>query len=280
MYTPRYRPRARRFWVSIGIAAILLSPLAFLELEQVGQVSWETPPPLSVTIGLALLSVMVGVAFAVFRVGHSASERAALITLTVPWLLIPPTILAVAAQITPMWENRYLLFCAPAVAILAVAAIASMPSMRSEAAAMALLVAIALAGQPLIRMIQAPDDLRAVATLLAAESQRGDAVVFPPQASELGRRLILAAYPSDFKNLRDIGFDNSLRYRYTLYGRNVSPAVLDRRLVGVKRLWLIEFPTRYPPQRYGATAAPYPFCATQTWQIPGSTLTLYRRCAR
>lgn len=109
--------------------------------------------------------------------------------------------------------------------------------------------------------------------LLGTQARPGDAVAFP----NVGKRLIEDAYPAGFAGLRDVGLDTARRN--TLYGLNVSQWVLYRRLAGVRRIWVIRYPTGRPPARfYGTTFAPAAFCELRTWSLPGNTVTLYRAC--
>jgi mannosyltransferase len=186
--------------------------------------------------------------------------------------MLPPVMLA-AAEVTPMWEPRYVLFCLPGLVLLVVAAVARLPD-RPALVVMSLILVGVLATQPLVRPAVAADDLRAVSRLLQVQAHPGDAVVF----SQIGRRLIKDAYPAGFVHVRDVGLDTSPAHRNALYGLNVSPSVLYQRLADVHRLWVISYPTQHPGRFYGTTFAPDAFCAMQTWQFRGSTVTLYRAC--
>jgi mannosyltransferase len=270
---PAWRPRWRGFALAAAGAGLATAPLIWLDLTQVKQVAWERPPGLAVVGGLLTGVVAGAVAFAVSKPGHRGSGPAALVTLAAPWLLLPPVLLAGAAQITPMWQLRYLLFCLPAAVLLIVAAASLLP-VRYGTAVLAVVLAAALAGQSVVRPAVATDDIRAVSRLLGARARPGDAVVF----GQLGRRLIMAAYPAAFTHLRDIGGNAGPAYRDTLYGKNVSQVVLDRRLASVSRFWLIQYTTPDPARFDGAASPPYPFCALRTWQLHGSTVTLYLRC--
>lgn len=311
---PHWRQRFRGFVAAVTAAAVLASPLLYLGLSQVRQVAWERPPgPLA---WLAVTSVSAGAAALVARLatasrpgpapggavagagipdppggagapgrppgaavpaapgGALPSQDAGLLAaLAAPWLGLPPLTLAATSQVTPLWEPRYLLFCLPAVALLAVAALARLPG-RAAAAALAVMTAGILAAQPLARPAVAADDLRAVSRLLGARARPGDAVLFPA----IGRRLIEDAYPAGFAHVRDIGLDTAPGHRDTLYGLNVSQAVLDRRLAGVRRVWVVRYAVAHPPRYYATIGHPHAFCAERTWQVPGSTVTLYTRC--
>jgi mannosyltransferase len=270
---PTAKARRRGWAAAAAVAGLAVSPLIVLDLRQVSQVSWEKPPGAAVVAGLMALTLLGAVGYAALKPGHRRSGPAALAAVAVPWLLLPPVLLAVTSQITPLWESRYLLFCVPALALLAVAAAALLPA-RVGLAALTVTLTAALAAQPIVRPAVATDDMRAVSQLLSAEARPGDAVVF----AALGPRLIKAAYPAGFAQLRDIGLDTSPAYRNTLYGKPVSQAVLRGRLAGVHRVWVIGYATSHPAGFFGAAAPPYPFCSAGTWRLPGSTVTLYLQC--
>jgi mannosyltransferase len=202
--TPKYRS-GRRAFLGVALAAgVLVLPLAWLDLTQVGQVAWEKPPGLAIVATLLAAAMASALTFGVAKPGNRGYGAAALTTLALPWLVLPPVLLALAAQITPMWENRYLLFCLPALALLVVSAVLLLPK-PFRMAVLVVIITAELATQPLVRPATASDDIRAVAQLLAARAHPGDAVVFPSGANQLGRRLIMAAYPAPFVHLRDIG---------------------------------------------------------------------------
>jgi mannosyltransferase len=271
--TPRWRPRWRGFTLAAAVALILVSPLMGLDLFQVSQVGWEAPPPLWQVFVLLALAVVAVIAFIVFKPGHYASGRGSAVSLTVPWLLVPPIMLMLASQVTPMWEVRYVLFCYPA-AVLLITVVVSVLTVRLAAVSVMVLLALVLAGQSLLRTAGSSDDLRAVSNLLARQARPGDVVLF----QTVGRRLIKDAYPAGFVHLRDVSLNTSPGSRNSLYGWTVTKKVLSQRLTGVQRIWMIRYSTPHPARYYGTLRQPHAFCSFHTWQLPGDTVTLYRRC--
>jgi mannosyltransferase len=295
--TPAWRARRRGFLIAAGAALAAVFPLMWLDLSQVQQVAWEARPGAAVWLGLLGVSCLSGgLAFVALRPGARGPRGegprtdgqgtdgpgpggpgpdgpARVARLATPWLMLPPVLVAAAAEITPMWELRYVLFCLPALVLLVVAAVSRLPR-RAGPVVVAAAVAGMLVALPLVRPPVSGDNLRAVSRLLAARARPGDAVVFP----NIGKRLIKDAYPAGFGHVRDVGLDTSPGARNALYGLNVGQEVLYHRLAGVRRLWVIRYPTPHPGRFYGTVFAPHAFCALQTWQIPGNTVTLYRAC--
>lgn len=83
-----------------------------------------------------------------------------------------------------------------------------------------------------------PDDLAAVSALAARQLRPGDPVLFLPS---IGRRSALA-YPEGFRGARDVALGQSGARSGTLYGREVGPAELRRRLAAVDRVWVVAEP--------------------------------------
>ena len=64
---------------------------------------------------VVLIAIAIGARFTV--VGGRPLPTTADVAL--PWLVAPPTLLLVISQIRPLYDFRYVLFCLPAVALLA-----------------------------------------------------------------------------------------------------------------------------------------------------------------
>jgi mannosyltransferase len=284
-WVPQWRQRRRGFGIAAAAALLSVTPLAAVVPVQAPQVN-EAQPSASQLFGLAgLLGAGGLVTFATVRAGRSGTAPVGarvLAIVAVPWLLLPPVILALVSQFSPIWAARYLWFCVPALALLLVAALSRLPA-SLRAPAMALALVAVLAAQPVARPVRSSDDLRGVSEFLARNARPGDAVVF----QDPGRRLMKAAYPTGFAKLRDIALDASpqrtglfQRDASYLHGRAVSQAVLARRLVGVQRIWSVRYAKPPPPDFFGIAAAPHAFCAWRSWHFPGAIVTLYLRCAR
>jgi mannosyltransferase len=176
-----------------------------------------------------------------------------MVTVALPWLVLPPVILLAVSVIKPVYVERYVVFCQPALALLCAAGLAwlarwiagSPAGWRIPALAWAVpLVILALAAALLVgpqraaRLTSArPDNLRGVSAVVAANERPGDAVFYLP--SEV--RVVSMAYPAPFRRLRDLALAASPAVSGTLTGTQVRAPVLARRFTGVRRMWLIQW---------------------------------------
>jgi mannosyltransferase len=300
LISPLAKARLRGYAVAAGAAMVVVSPVAWLAATQVSQVGWEQRPrPVLVVTIVAVLVIVSALSFIAARVppiGDQADDpdprpraslgTAPLIRLSAPWLVVPVAILLAFSQVpvthspgqpagpgNGIWEPRYLLFCLPA-AMLLVAAMAARLPRRAAWAAMAACVIAAAATQPLARPPVSPDDLRAVSALIGRLGRQGDAVVFP----NVAKRLITDAYPAGFRKVRDVGLDTAPSARDSLYGLNVSAPVLSRRLAHVRRIWVVMFPVRVPPEHYAGQGDSDAFCLRRSWLFPLNMVLLYQHC--
>jgi mannosyltransferase len=88
-----------------------------------------------------------------------------------------------------------------------------------------------------------PDDLAAVAAAVARQVRPGDPVLFLPS---LERRSALA-YPAGFRGVRDVALGVPAAVDGTLYGREVGPGELRRRLDGLTYVWVVTKPYALNP---------------------------------
>ncbi|MEV6026249.1 glycosyltransferase family 39 protein [Streptomyces sp. NPDC052036] len=85
------------------------------------------------------------------------------------------------------------------------------------------------------RAANRPDDLAAVSAAVGRTVRPGDPVLFLPS---LERRSALA-YPAGFRGVRDVALDVPAAAGGTLYGREVGPRELRRRLGGLGYVWVV-----------------------------------------
>jgi hypothetical protein len=111
-----------------------------------------------------------------------------------------------------------------------------------------LLAVLLLGPQQQVRLASSrPDDLRAVAAVVAANERPGDAVCYAPSSA----RVVSIAYPAPFARLKDIALRRTPVASDTLLGIQVPARALPGRLSGVRRVWLITW--RYRPRSLSAT---------------------------
>jgi mannosyltransferase len=264
----RARTATRRWMAAAAAAGAGLSPLAVFAARQNMQLNWVPRPSLQLAyvlvsdlagvrdlVPLALALALAGVAADVGRRHRAICPPAAL---TVPWLVLPPAALLAVSVADPVYDERYVVFCTPAAALLMagglvwLAGLARMTRAGRNRPAVAVVPALALLAvmaavlvgpQQHARTTAArPDDLRRVSAIVAAEGRPGDAVVFMPWNT----RAASLAYPDPFLRLRDIGMARSPIASATLTGVPVSPRLMARRFAGARRVWLVRWHLRLP----------------------------------
>jgi mannosyltransferase len=173
------------------------------------------------------------------------------ITVALPWLVLPPAILLTASQFSPVYNLRYVIYCLPALALLGAAGLSGVtrlvmtaPLARAGGAATwvpaALIVALLTFGvlgpQRTVRLTSSrPDNLRKMAAIVAAREHLGDAVLYVPSR----RRVFGLAYPVPFQRLRDVALAVPPASAGNLAGTEVPAATLRARFATVSRVWLI-----------------------------------------
>jgi mannosyltransferase len=291
----RWRRRAAGWLIAVAVAGALVFPLVALAWRQ----RHGTQRFLTMTTFSSVGSVPRGltgswlVFIAVLALGPAVAAirgpvRTALTRLCVPWLLLPPFLLLGMGLVTPIYDPRYILFCVPALALLAgswldavgvraaawrgnrsrttTAGQSPVPPRRARAdvravsAVIAGLAVIALLGLPAQFAYRAPDghgdNIRQVAQILAGHEHSGDGVVyFWPWW-----RQISAAYPEAFSHLRDVSLARSPAQDGNFTGTQLPVTQIRGRLATVPRVWLVEF------QQYRRFKA-YPALAASTWKV-------------
>ena len=300
-------PPGYRWLIAAGAAAAVLSPLVVTGWLQSRQISWlARPGPRAVTNLVlsfagsnALLPLMVLLIAAGVIATLASRPWAALdvVTVAVPWLVLPPAILLAASQIHPLYDSRYVVYCLPALALLAAAGLASAawlavatPLGKAAAGAVAwlpsalivvLLAALVAGPQRSARLASSrPDNLRKAAAIVAAHALRGDAVLYLPPH----KRVYSIAYPAPYRRLRDVALAKQPVAAANLIGTQVPAATLRARFATVGRVWVISGRGmrlfRHPATRLEKTeiALLKPFGLIQRWHAGrGAILSLYRR---
>jgi mannosyltransferase len=269
-------------WVAASAVAVaLLIPVVIIAYGQRTALSWISSPPLSrEAISLARLWAgsdgLVWPVFGLAALGVAASviaDRRAPgpAAVALPWLAAPSAILIALSALHPIYDQRYVEFSLPALAICVASGIgwiwrlAGIALSRSGlgrfgrgwfgrgwfgrglgpvtwlaflpalAAAVALVVAL-LPADAVVRLSSyRPDNLEREAGIIAANARPGDIVFFIP----VNDRIVSMPFPSSWRKLRDIALETSPVASDTLYGTDVGPAALLRRFTHVTRVWVI-----------------------------------------
>jgi mannosyltransferase len=210
----------------------------------------------------------------------SAHWPAGLLSLALPWLLLPPAILLTASLIHPVYTFRYIVYCIPAAALLIGAALAALGRYAGPVA----LVVIVLAGlhsQLAERRADGHDvNIRRADHLVARHERPGDALLNisaqPGERKGSGERILERAYPYGLARLRDISAGASPQQSATLGGTYASAAVIRPRLTHVTRLWVVEWTTPKPVPILDGLG----FRLIHSWDVTGLWLRLYTTRAK
>jgi mannosyltransferase len=262
----RGKVRLLPWLAAAGGAVVALSPLISLGYRQDGALAWVTRPGLSSIVTLvrlfagskALIPLLAVLALCGVASGLGAGRlrEITLVTVALPWLVLPPSILLAASLVKPVYVERYVVFCQPALALLCAAGLAwlarraavSRPGRRAPALAWAApavilaVIAVLLAGpQRTVRLTSArPDNLRGVSAVVAANERPGDAVFYLPSEA----RVVSMGYPAPFRKLRDLALKKSPVASDSLTGTQVSASLLAKRFAGppaVRRVWVVQW---------------------------------------
>ena len=250
-----------------------------------------TTPLIPLTGLIALVGCAAGL-------GIRRGSGLTLAAVCLPWLVLPPVLLLAVSFAHPLFVERYVVFCLPALALLTSAGLVWLGALAGKAArdrltgrrsrlasvappaVLAVAMAAALIGpQADIRHATArPDDLRAVAAVVAAHEKPGDAILYLPWDAEL----VGVAYPAPFRSLRDVGLGKSPLASATIRGLPAAPGLVAARLGGVTRLWTVQW-ARPLPGESAASESPLVQRAIaamhliRRWRIQSVLLTLYAR---
>ncbi len=276
---------ALKGWLVAAAAAVVVAaPIGLLAWRQRTQFAWLLrhrpgwPELYALGTGLAgsaasfVLIGLLGV-LAVMRGGprrRGQPARRRIVWLSAPWLLVPAALLFGLSEIAPAYQPRYLVFCLPAVAMLAGAGLAALNRFWRIAG----LVLLALLGLPVQQAIRQPDghgdDIRAAAQILRVHARPADAVIY----DNPGTRTDSLAYPQAFTRLHDISLRQAPAGAGNLGGTQAPPGELAARLARASRVWVIEVEAvpAVPPAltRMG-------FGQAGAWRADAMTLWLYTR---
>ncbi len=250
----------QRWLIAGGAAALVLIPLGVVAFGQRGQISWMTRPHFQAIVALAYNSAgswrLIAPIFAL-AVGGVLAEmlidrgRRPLTpgVVAFPWMVAPAAILIAVSEIHPVYDERYVEYCLPALAILVAWGIAWIARLATATplgqagiawlpSAIVVLGVLALLVTPdkMVRLNYArPDNLVAASTIVRHHEKPGDIILYIPANG----RIVAMPYPGPFKKLRDIALAASPLASATISGTEVSASVLQSRFVHVTRVWTV-----------------------------------------
>ncbi|MDX6743517.1 glycosyltransferase family 39 protein [Actinocorallia sp. A-T 12471] len=270
----------RPYLISTASAMIPLSVLAYASSAQRYQVSWIEPPTWNGFTNL-LEALGWGPYFAVpafALMTYAVIRRSPVTPVALPWLLLPPALLLSVSLISPLYVQRYLLYCVPAAALLIAAALALLPWRPLTWAGLAIAITATVPAQLTVRRQDARvDDLRTLTTIIATHKAPGDALIF----TDIRFRPVLATYPTTWQDLDDILLKTPPTKTGDLKGRELPRPAYPTALTTAPRVWLIDNRVAFLPGSKSTAPAKRQalesegFTPTQTWKYKGGKLTLY-----
>lgn len=267
-------PAVRRLvigWIAAAAAAVVIaSPLLVLGWLQRGQIAWlwvNTSSSgvktlyslggsyLVTTIVLALIAVAVALSTEAGPEKRRAAWPRRLAELGLPWLIVPPLVLLLASTVQPVYTERYILICVPALALIGGAAVASYGQIGGAMA----LVVVLLAGSPTQVWQRGNaghfDNIRALDRIVASQARPGDVVLYTNPNSEM----FGAAYPFGLGKLPNIALKQGPIPSESVAGTDAPIAQIRSRLQHVKRVWVVEINyLQEDPQLLGLNGLPLP----------------------
>ncbi|HBW18496.1 MAG TPA: hypothetical protein DEH11_05520 [Actinobacteria bacterium] len=298
----------RSWWTSVIVAGIVLLPFIVIGMSQSGQISWLTRPGVTTvkniiydfagTRDLVILVAALAVVTCVADLFRRASALINVGVIALPWLALPPVVLVVLSEVKPIYDERYIIFCMPAISLLVAAGLCYVGGyaaqrlggqdvLRSRVVAtvpvvilLAVTALLLVHPQRTIRTTAArPDDLRGVAAVLAANERPGDAVLYLPW----GTRSVALGYPGPFQKLQDIGQRQSAYASATLRGMEASGKLLSTRDQHLSRMWVVTLTGQAIPDHTKLSHVEFALIGRMhlihRWKVKSVTLSLYTPAA-
>ncbi|WP_405676289.1 glycosyltransferase family 39 protein [Streptomyces sp. NBC_01511] len=285
---------AKRAWLLAACAVVAgLAPLGLFSLTQSAQIDWIGPPKPPELLLFAILSA-AGVACAYIA---SASRRTPTRTrtrtpirlpvLALPLLVLPSALLIALAPLRHLYVDRYVLFYAVGLALLAAAALDRLtrlprhrlvPYATTVLASAAALVALVPAGVQLRGPESRKNDAVAIAEAVRETARPGDGLMFMPSR----RRVWTLVRPADFRGLTDLALHRSPRASHTLYGTELPAAEIRERVPDFRRIVAVHDVAGQPlddtdqeEAKRAALREAYEVCGTR--RVTGAQITVYAR---
>lgn len=281
--------------VAAMAAVAALSPLILVALPQRSQIDWlghsqngklvtlwQFAGPPSVTIAVALIIAGgAGLAAARGRAALRASFPADLARVCLPWLILPTVILLAASQLLyPVFVLRYVLFCLPAAAIGAGAALAAVGRISGAAlpaarwiAGPALLAVLLVIAAPILSGYRGDaghgDNVRSIDKVLSTHREPGDALFYSAYVD--GN--LPDAYRYGLAQLPDIALARTPAQAGNLTGTQLPPGRIRERMSRVTRLWVLSVNNQYPVPLVSSAG----FHLADAWKRTDLWLMLYIR---
>ena len=277
--------------VAVVAAVVAVSPVIVAGYGQLHLVNWigrlrlrDVLSVMRLAGGRPLFGVLAGIVLIAALAG-AASGRSwlrahwphSLVSLTVPWLVLPPAVLLTVSVAHPIFNYRYIAFCIPAIALLGGTALAALGRVRGvvgPVVAVLGLVLVIVIGLP-VQITQRGQNghgfnIRKVNQIVARHERPGDSLLTISGA--VYERGLAVAYPYGLRPLHDVGQGLTPVQSTTMGGTYAPAAVIRQRLAPVTRLWVVGGTTKDVPTVDGLG-----YTLVRRWYVTRVYIRLYVR---
>jgi uncharacterized membrane protein len=250
--------RIRSFLLAWVGAALLAAPIGVTAVMQRDQIAFRRPSR-AVTAEAVLVDqwfmletvalvawafIVVSVAVAARRHEHAWRGHRQLLLLGGVWIAVPTAALILVAAVASFgYTPRYLVFCAPAAAIMIASAVSALPHRWMQAASVVAIAGLAVPAYVDQRTPYAKNggtDWQAVAELVSELAQPGDGIVFDESVRPSRRpRLATHTYPNGFDGLVDLGLVRAYDETDRLWDVTAPLVEVSDRLAGIDRVVVV-----------------------------------------
>jgi mannosyltransferase len=249
---------AWRAWATAALSGIALAtPVLVAAVQQRGQVAFLAYDHqldayivlLAPWFGGVLFSVvawplMLFATVRLVRVRRTRGPQWRLGLIVGLWAVVPALVLLVVSlAILPLYNIRYLTFCAPAAVVLLAVGVDALPREWARVTAVAALVALAVPSWISERGEFAKDggsDWRQVSAFIATRAIAGEGIFYDDSTAEHRRpRLASHLYAADYRGLVDVALTTPFIYRAALWDDTAPLSSISSQLAPISRLLVV-----------------------------------------
>jgi mannosyltransferase len=233
---------ARRWLVATGLALCALAPFVVAAAGQADSVGWIAPFAWTDVWGFILAiagraSLIAPFAILAVLAIRISTKRPTVMAVALPWLIVPPVLLFGVSAFDHLYLFRYLLYCLPALALLAAAGLDRFRGWQ-HAIVLVALIGLTIPQQLNVRNPdQGANDFRAEAAFIQTHKQPNDAIFFvvPTQ------RPLKNSDPDAYAGLNDIALARTPAEAANFSGDDLPPGLVQQRLDTADRVWAVRF---------------------------------------
>ncbi|WP_417554604.1 glycosyltransferase family 39 protein [Microbacterium sp.] len=243
--------------------------------------AWQGSAIVAAATGVVLITV------GTLRTVPGDREKRALITVVLPWAVLPPVLVAgYAMVIAPMYQPRYFTFAAPAVAVLVAFGVRVMwrHGVGRVVVCLFVVACLVVVGSQRVPYAKSGSDWASAAQVVAAQAQRGDGVYYAPNRrsddpSQYNARRMAVGYPLAYAGLDDVTMEASGADTATFDGTSIRLADAQERVIEHDRVWAVYMRSTDPAilSADRGLFTEWGYEGRTVWRGPGSIVIEYAR---